>query len=362
MTNLMTVSRQWASRPDDERHETLDSLQFAVDHRRQLSHEVEKLDFATLSLAFDGDDDLYLSGHNGAPVRFTNWSFGQFAGLLGSRASYLRELPAPLAKLLLEYHLEKTASGRQQAKLLYTYEDGEGQARAFTSTNYGRIWDAQVVRAVQHINQDGRWHVPLKAYGGINSKRATTLYASDRDVFVFLVDEARPIEIGDQTYFRGFYTWNSETRAATFGLATFLYSYVCANRIIWGARDIQELRIRHTKLAPDRFLQKAAPALAALSDASDRPIRESIEAAQNRKLGNSTKEVEDWLYSKGFGRPVAREAIEMAQDPASGNSGDPLSLWGVVQGGTAAARDIPHTDARIEREQKWSALLPGQRN
>jgi uncharacterized protein with GYD domain len=54
---------------------------------------------------------------------------------------------------------------------------------------------AIVVAAVQRINQDNRWHVPLKSYKRQNSKQATTLYASDRDLFVFLVDEARPIEL-----------------------------------------------------------------------------------------------------------------------------------------------------------------------
>ena len=55
------------------------------------------------------------------------------------------------------------------------------------------------MQAVEHINQDGRWTVPLQAYGGQNSKLATTLYASDRDVFVFLVDEQRPIDVDGQT-------------------------------------------------------------------------------------------------------------------------------------------------------------------
>jgi hypothetical protein len=63
----------------------------------------------------------------------------------------------------------------------------DGEVRAFTCTTYGRIWDAQIIEAVQRINQDDRWHVPLKASGGKNSKQATTLYASDRDLFVFYV-------------------------------------------------------------------------------------------------------------------------------------------------------------------------------
>jgi hypothetical protein len=74
------------------------------------------------------------------------------------------------------------------------------------------------------------------------------LNASDRDVFVFLVDEARPIELDSQAYYRGFYIWNSEVGKAAFGLASFLYSYVYANRIVWGARDVKRSYACATRL------------------------------------------------------------------------------------------------------------------
>ena len=50
------------------------------------------------------------------------------------------------------------------------------------------------------------------------TKDTTTLYASDRDVFLFLVDDLNPIEAGrlpdgaPDLYFRGFYCWNSRGR------------------------------------------------------------------------------------------------------------------------------------------------------
>jgi len=217
---------------------------------------------------------------------------------------------------------------------------------------------AQVVAAVQRINQDNRWHVPLKAYDGQNSKQATTLYTSDRDVFVFLVDEARPIELDGQTYFRGFYIWNSEVGKAAFGLASFLYSYVCANRIIWGARDVEELRIRHTSLAPDRFVEQAQPALVAMSEASPQPIVEAIQKAKTTRVGKTVADVEAWLAGKGFGRTESKLAINLAQRGGdTGSSGDPTNVWDLVQGGTAAARAIGHTDSRLESERKWSSLL-----
>lgn len=225
-TTLDAASRQWASRPQDQRFLSLDDLATSVAAKRELSRASDvRLD--SLALSHDADGELLLTSPDGHHIAFTNWSFGQLASLVGAPASYLRKLPVALARVNLEWGLEGSDAGREQAKLLYqppTESPTDGQVRAFTSTTYGRIWDVEVVRAVQKINQDERWHVPLKAYDGANSKRATTLYASDRDIFIFLVDEARPIDVDEQTYFRGFYVWNSEVGKASFGLATFLYS------------------------------------------------------------------------------------------------------------------------------------------
>jgi hypothetical protein len=360
MTTLDAASSQWATRPDDERFLTLDDLAASVDARRDLSFASDvRLD--SLAISNDADGDLLLTSPDGQPVAFTNWSFGQLASLIGAPASYLRKLPAPLARVNLEWGIEGSDAVLERAKLLYqppAQSAADGQVRAFTSTTYGRIWDADVVHAVQKINQDDRWQVPLKAYDGVNSKRATTLYASDRDVFIFLVDEVRPIDVDGQTYFRGFYAWNSEVGRATFGLASFLYSYVCANRIIWGARDVEELRIRHTHLAPERFIEQAQPALAAMSEASTQPIIQAIQKAKSTRVGKTVAEVEAWLAKKGFGRVESKVAVELAAHGGdTGSSGDPTNVWDLVQGGTAAARGIGHTDARLDSERRWSSLL-----
>jgi len=352
MTNIYTANRQWQSRPDDQRFLSLDDLAASVQARRDASRAINvRLDRLALDNTPDGD--MIATSPDGQPIAFTNWSFGQLATQLGAPPSYLRKLPAPLARVNLEYALE-FGDNRESTKLLYD----DRQVRAFTSTSYGRIWDIQVVQAVQKINQDNRWHVPLKAYDGQNSKQATTLYASDRDVFVFLVDENRSIEIDGQAYFRGFVTWNSEVGKAVFGLQTFLYSYVCANRIIWGARDVEELRIRHTSLAPDRFVEQAQPALVAMSESSPQPIVEAIHKAKQTRLGKTVADVEVWLARKGFGRAEAKLAVALAERGGdTGSSGDPTNLWDVVQGGTAAARAIGHADSRLDVERRWSDLL-----
>jgi hypothetical protein len=91
------------------------------------------------------------------------------------------------------------------------------------------------------------------------SKDTTTLYASDRDVFVFLVDDLNPIEAGHlpdgspDVFFRDFYAWNSEVGAKTLGIASFYLRAVCQNRMLWGVEDFEEITIRHSKYAASRF-------------------------------------------------------------------------------------------------------------
>jgi hypothetical protein len=128
-------------------------------------------------------------------------------------------------------------NGGREELLVLGQSNGEHHVRSLTSTTYGRIWDEDVVKSVIRMNTDGRWKVPAASYTNANPKRATTLYASDRDVFVFLVDPDHPIEVPGESgpLFRGFFLSNSEVGSATCSLTCFLYRYVCDNRIVWGA-------------------------------------------------------------------------------------------------------------------------------
>ena len=109
-----------------------------------------------------------------------------------------------------------------------------------TGPDYGRIWDHELVAAVMKIAGNGtgdtRWKVPgVLDWATMThnpfvdvTKDTTTLYASDRDVFLFLVDDTNPIEAGrlpdgsPDLYFRGFYCWNSEVGSKTLGIAQLL--------------------------------------------------------------------------------------------------------------------------------------------
>ena len=67
------------------------------------------------------------------------------------------------------------------------------------------------------------------------------------DVFLFLVDDAHPIEAGrladgsPDLYFRGFYCWNSEVGSKTLGIASFYLRAVC---YVWTAPRWQGFSLR----------------------------------------------------------------------------------------------------------------------
>ncbi|HNS88172.1 MAG TPA: DUF932 domain-containing protein, partial [Parvularculaceae bacterium] len=306
-----------------------------------------------------------------APVAPTHWSFGQLGSLVGAPASYLRQLPAPLAAINLQYGL--TTHRAEQVKTLET-EDGRMELRAVTGPDYGRIYDHELVSAVMKIAGDGvgdtRWKIPgvLDWSTGVYnpnaevSRESTTLYASDRDVFLFLVDDLNPIEAGrlpdgsPDLFFRGFYCWNSEVGAKTLGLASFYLRAVCQNRNLWGVEDFQEIVIRHSKYAADRFAREAAPALTRFAESSPMPFINGVKAAREKIVARNDEDRSDYLRKRGFSKAETATIIETV---LAEEGRPPASVFDFVQGITAVARGKAHQDARLEMESHARRVLQG---
>lgn len=365
------VSSEWFSRPDDERFLSLNALAGAVRARSERSRtrvvetalihvEASRNDPERLTLMLPGGD---------APATPTHWSFGQLASQVGAPAAYLRQLPAPLAAINLQYGL--TSKRAEQIKTLET-ENGRLELRAVTGPDYGRIYDHELVEAVQKIAGNGtgdtRWKVPgvLDWSTGVYnpcvdiSKDTTTLYASDRDVFLFLVDDLNPIEVGTlpdgspDLYFRGFYCWNSEVGAKTLGMASFYLRAVCQNRNLWGVEDFEEISIRHSKYATNRFAHEAAPALLSFANSSPQPFISGIKTARARIVARNDEERGDFLRGRGFSKAETGKIIETV---LAEEGRPPESIFDFVQGITALARCKAHQDARLDLEGKAKKLL-----
>ena len=365
------VSSEWFSRPDDERYLSLSELYASVKTRAERSR-TRTVESAVIRVEAHRDDPENLAlilPDAEAPVAPTHWSFGQLASLVSAPAAYLRQLPAPLAGINLQYGL--TSHRAEQIKTLET-EDGRTELRAVTGPDYGRIYDHELVAAVQKIAGNGtgdtRWKVPgtLDWSSGVYNpmvditKDTTTLYASDRDVFLFLVDDMNPIEAGKlpdgspDLYFRGFYCWNSEVGAKTLGIASFYLRAVCQNRNLWGVEDFQEISIRHSKYAANRFAHEAAPALTRFADSSPRPFVEGIRAARERIVAHNDDDRTDFLRRRGFSKAETARIVETV---LAEEGRPPETVFDFVQGITAVARSKPQQDARLEMEGKAKKLL-----
>src|SRR5882724_10717774 len=365
------VSSEWFSRPDDERYLNLPDLYDAVRSRAEHA-QARTVESRTIRVEANSNNPerlaLMVPGRD-EPVAPTHWSFGQLCTLVGAPTSYLRQLPATLSGINLQHGLLS-----HRAELVKTLEadNGRVELRAVTGPDYGRIWDHELVAAVMKIAGNGvgdtRWKVPgVLDWATMThnpfvdvTKDTTTLYASDRDVFLFLVDDTNPIEAGrlangsPDVYFRGFYCWNSEVGSKTLGIASFYLRGVCQNRNLWGVEGFEEISIRHSKYAASRFAHEAAPALLNFARSSPAPFIAGIKAARERIVARSDDDREAFLRKRGFGKGETAKVIATVLDE---EGRPPESVFDFVQGITALARSKPHQDVRLELEGKAKALL-----
>ena len=375
------VSSQWYNRPDDQKFLSLDSmLNFkkfdasrmtsrTVDtHKVKIIGDYDEANPSRGNIFVEYTDDNNQE-HNNLP---TNWSFGQLSQLAGAPAGYLRDLPAPIAADCIQWGL-KYNRGKELIKVYGNQAQG-GELRAATGPDYGRIFDWEILEPIKNLVEDsgGRWKVPGMMTGSRDgmavydpeipvTNETTTLFASDRDVFVFLVDDRNPIEVGKlangepDLMFRGFYAWNSETGSKTAGIAAMYLRGVCMNRNLWGVENFHEIKIRHTKFAPDRFAMEARPALQSFANGSTYSFVEGVQAAKDAKVARDDDDRLDFLTKRAglSGRMAKAAAARHLKE-----EGRPVeSVWDAAQAITAIARDVPHQDARIEVERKAGRLL-----
>lgn len=365
-TTITRASEEWWNRPDDQRFLTLDELYHAT-HLRADQSRVRTIE--NKSLVARGSEEargfFHLEHEELGILAPTHWSLGQLATISRTPAKWIRDASrVPTGPAFAAYAVNlglRHLADREEIQVMSRTEEARGETRrelrCIVGPDYGRIYDHEVVRAVQEANEEGRWHVPAASYAVQNPRRATTLYASDRDVFIFLVDQKNPITVpvdgAIRTLYRGFMVWNSEVGHHTFGFMTFLYDFVCDNRTVWGAREVKELRLKHTKNAPDRFVREVRPMLRDYAEASVVDVEAQLERATRKKVGSSDEEVLNWLRTHDFTKKEGEAILRTAKV----EEGGARTLWEVVNGGTAFARSIPYNDDRVVLEKRVSGLL-----
>lgn len=382
MTTLMQCSEQWMKRPADERFLSLTEMQKKMESVRENSVSTvisnRKIKFAPHPA--NPMKGLTIEGTN-ACYDPTHYSFGQLASLVGAPAGYLRKLPAPLAADALNYGMQFSRDvqevgvlrTKQQVEIAapgesFAAETGtfpmvtdHVELRAATGPNYGRVWNSEVLGALTSKFGDGRtgdFRVPGEFGKQVEiTKNNTTLYGSDRDMFVFLADEENRIEMKGRrdgqsgSLARGFFVWNSEVGSQSLGAAFFLFDYACSNRIVWGAQGYKEIRLRHSSGAPDRWMEEIVPVLQDYSKAAAGPIEETIAIAQQKRLDD---DIAKFLKNRNF----TKSEISGAMDAHLREESRPIeTLWDAVTGVTAYAKTIKNQDDRVNVERRGGAML-----
>jgi len=361
MSTLMDCNAQWSTRPNDERYLSLDDMQAHFDNMRERSRAVAVSTRDVQVVPLTGNNRaLRLVGPKGNGFAPTHYAFGQLATIAGAPAGYLRTLPAPMAADCINYGLQVNRDAEDIGLLLYS--NGAPILRAATGPRYGRIWNGGndgVVQALRDRFGDGvtgRFRVPGEFGQRVDiTKENTTLFAGDRDMFVFLADEENRIEVPNRrdghsgSMARGFFVWNSEVGARTLGIKTFLFDYVCCNRIVWGANDVQTFTLRHTHSAPHKFIEEVRPMLQSYANSSAANVTRAIADARQHRLDNV-----DAFLAKRFGARM----VEQVKAAHLTDEGRPIETrWDVVTAVTAHARSIAFQDARVDLETQAGELL-----
>ena len=140
-TILDVASRQWATRPDDERYLSLDELHAAVALRKDQSWtKAQRAGYMRVLASEDGAQPLAVQVKNHMTGRErilepTHWAFGQLAYYAKAPAAYLRSLPDPLAAINLQWGLEHRPMCDEA--LILGHSNGRDSLRSMTSVKYG---------------------------------------------------------------------------------------------------------------------------------------------------------------------------------------------------------------------------------
>ena len=232
--NAFTAHREWATRPPDERFDSVQALYDAARTRRLRTEErrIETVDFGTEAVS---DEVLALRDPSGQTAAMTHWSFEQLAAIAGAPPKYLRTLPATIASAAINHGLERQRRDQQQ---LFVDQAAPWTVHAITSPRYARVHhDELASRVLDLMALHPAWHLPLGYKDGeYGAERVPSgAYLGDRDMFLFLVDGNRalddPTDRTDTGLFRGFILRNSDVGAAALTLDMFLFRAVCGNHV-----------------------------------------------------------------------------------------------------------------------------------
>jgi len=376
MSNMHKASRQWASRPADERFWTLKDVLIATQNIRRNS-KVGHVNINDLKMMPTDNDDLELISTSGNKATMGHFAMTQLCRLSKIPAEYIRTLPSEIAAVNMNWGLSNIESKDMQ---LLLNANGHLHCRAITTEVYKRLWNCEIVERMMPLESMGWKNPPARAETWETKipesmiRVATTadempcslvkageriapsgLYASDKDMFLFMVNANHAVEVpgsngNDGALYRGFILENSEVGDRAFKLTTFLFNCVCGNHIIWGARNVEFTRIVHKgDDMTGRAWRGIELELVKYAESSSGEDQQIVKRAMTTILGKTKLDVVDALFKARLG--LSQTEIEVAYDTAEEHPEDrgnclPTSVWGMAQGFTRMSQESQYADQR----------------
>jgi len=243
---------------------------------------------------------------------------------------------------------------------------------------YKRVWNHEMVAMLIRLREEQGWRVPpaRPAFSGQPGTRHATeedvlrdrgsnfglsvnvgdliapagLYASDHDMFAFMINENVVIDDGSEGgLVRGFFLAGSEVGEKSIWFCGFKLRTVCGNHIVWGAEDILEIKLRHVGEVRRAFEQDAPRALKAYAQAGAAQEQAQINAARQKVLGAKKEDVLDTLVKAKASPELSRKRLGEAYDLAeqyADQDGSPRTVYGMVNGITRLSQQTPYADVR----------------
>lgn len=392
MTNLMQASDQWANRPDDERFWTIDEMHTKTHQSFLNSQEFSAtLDNAQFHSQVGGraigltlGDEQPCDG----PLEMSHFAFGQMCRTFGAPTEYLRSLPAHTAVQCLDYGMNEWRNDRgpdnATRQFLLHGAGNRPMIQAATSDRYSRVWNHEIVSRLGGLHASG-WRVPSARPASFtaNTRIATQddvidyghesaltvkvgdtigpagLYASDHDMFAFLIHPEIAISDGESPHGlrRGTMIRQSEVGDCAIWKLDFLFNTVCGNHIVWGAQDVTETRVRHTGAGVSDRWEAMVQSIDTYAQESAHEQEQKIRDAKTFTLGSNREEIMDFLFGKRLlGKRDAGAAFDIAEEFEAVH-GNPRSAWGVVQGITRLSQMSKFADKRSRLDVAAGKIL-----
>lgn len=337
MTHLQKAHQELFRRSPDETFESLEALSSHCLEDKKSSTELWHAPEVITPEVNCNEVHLHL-GHDGS-YSLNHWSFSQLCGLSGVSKETINVLTAETASQAL---LETKPSGSKPLQLLTT----AGQVRAIHGTQYSRLWNFDLLNAVQSAAPD--FQPPQTAFNG-----GTGLYCGEQDLFAFLIDPAGWIEIEGEAFAPGFFIWNSEVGKRSVGVQTFWFQKICQNHIVWDAVEVVDFQRRHTgniresldqiKTIIERLVQKR--------DSRKDGFAIVLQKSMQERVGDK-EETTKFLSKHGINRSLVTRAVKQI-----GDSGQQFTLWNLVDVLTQLTQEVSYAGARNEMDTKISQLL-----